>query len=274
MLSTPTDESQLIGRVDLVNSAIVTLARLHQDNEVHKMFISHLTSAAGYGAPPDLNTFLRNATMPVLPSNAADNVTTSEEADEDSQKLSLSEIKRNREKKRRADIRKGLDTLSQMLLVIDPLLETALEEREKLLRGAGGSRSRTPKKSQQQFFSHVELVNHAVATLARIHSQNEIHKNVIARMARARASSGGNRNGVLSSASSIEMPPPPDRPPHGANLLGNDNDRKMNHQYGTMRESPQEQVSSNSPSSRGGRMLPDSQGPHEDDGRATKRVKW
>jgi hypothetical protein len=143
MLSTPTDESQLIGRVDLVNSAIVTLARLHQDNEVHKMFISHLTSAAGYGAPPDLNTFLRNATMPVLPSNAADNVTTSEEADEDSQKLSLSEIKRNREKKRRADIRKGLDTLSQMLLVIDPLLETVLEEREKLLRGTGGSRSRT-----------------------------------------------------------------------------------------------------------------------------------
>jgi hypothetical protein len=91
-----------------------------------------------------------------------------------------------------------------------------------------------PKKSQQQFLSHVELVNHVVATLARIHSQNEIHKNVIARMARAHTSSGGSQNGVLLSASSIEMPPPPDRPPHGANLLGNDNnDRKMKHQYGT-----------------------------------------
>jgi predicted chitinase len=42
-LSSSTDESQILDRVDLVNIAVTTLARVYKDNEVHKMLISHLT---------------------------------------------------------------------------------------------------------------------------------------------------------------------------------------------------------------------------------------
>jgi hypothetical protein len=131
MLST-TDESKLLDRVELVKSAVTTLAHLHKDNEAHKMIISHLTK----GTVEENNS--GNDGMPLLPepilsslsSDEPEDSAASEETKKSSPNLSPSEIKRNREKKRRAGIRKALDTLSRMILAIDPQLKAALEERQ------------------------------------------------------------------------------------------------------------------------------------------------
>jgi hypothetical protein len=87
-----------------------------------------------------------------------------EEADQDSHDLSQSEIKRDREKKRRNDINKGLDKLMQMILIIDPLLKVMLEERAEKLQAAGSS-SNT---KDGQLLGRVELLSHVVGTLSRI----------------------------------------------------------------------------------------------------------
>jgi hypothetical protein len=148
------------------------------------MIISHLTrgNAEENNSGKDGMPLLPEPILSSLSLDEAEDSTASEETNKSSPNLSRSEIKRHREKKRRADIRKALDTLSQMILATDPLLKTALEERQKNLHDSGS----TSNTKGGQLLSQTELVNEVVAALSRLHAQNEIHKVLIARLASAR----------------------------------------------------------------------------------------
>lgn len=87
--------------------------------------------------------------------------------------LSRSERKRNREQHRRNEVTNGLDALATMLAKIDPG------------RMKGGRW--TSKKENGDVgvaMSRVELLNHALETLERLHTENEERKTVISSFSR------------------------------------------------------------------------------------------
>jgi hypothetical protein len=157
-LSPAADESQLLDRVDLVNIAVMTLARVYKDNEVHKMVISHLTGETvqdnqgeSEGTPPEpLDSTLRLPSV-IVSALAPDGA---EDAAPEERELSQSEIKRIKEQKRRNGINKGLDKMMQMILTIDPLLKAMLEERAQTLHAAGS----TSNTKDGQLLGRVELL--------------------------------------------------------------------------------------------------------------------
>jgi len=97
---------------------------------------------------------------------------------------SRSERKRNREQKRRDDVNKGLEQLTKMVFVIDPQLKAAAEDRAKKSHG----RTAVP---ESQLLSRVELVTSAVATMGRVHQENEMRKVIIAQLSRDLAAARG-----------------------------------------------------------------------------------
>lgn len=71
----PTTESLPIGRVELVNGAVTTLAHVYKENEINKVLVSRLTDGSvkdneGVGMPPDqqLDKFLSGMVESFLPS--------------------------------------------------------------------------------------------------------------------------------------------------------------------------------------------------------------
>lgn len=93
---------------------------------------------------------------------------------EDLSKMSRSERKRHREKKRRNDVNKGFDELFSLLLEIDPDVRTEASER------AGPS-------ADDSGLSRVDLIAHAIKALRRVHSENEERKLLVARLVERRA---------------------------------------------------------------------------------------
>jgi len=101
---------------------------------------------------------------------------------------SRAERKRHREKQRRSDVNKGLDQLMELVFIIDPQLKFEAEERA---RKASGGRTAS---TDAPILSRVELINSAVATLERVHHENEQRKIVITHLAGGLLA-GGNGNG-------------------------------------------------------------------------------
>lgn len=101
-------------------------------------------------------------------------------------KMSRSERKRHRERKRRSDVNKGFDELMSVLLEIDP--DVRAEAEEKAIKGQWKGIGRDGS-SEDNMLSRVELIGRAVEVLRRVHTENEERKQIIATL--MRRSAGG-----------------------------------------------------------------------------------
>lgn len=95
----------------------------------------------------------------------------------------FTERKRNKERKRRSDITQGLDSLAQVIFLVDPGLEVLAR---KNLHGDPAKKAANSSK----LLGRVELVNAAITTLARVHNDNEIHKALISHLTNRRSNHG------------------------------------------------------------------------------------
>ena len=84
--------------------------------------------------------------------------------------------KRKREKRRRDSVNKGLDQLMNLVFIIDPQIKVAAEEKARLERSVGR------RNSNNYLLSRVELMKVAVATMARSHQDNEVHRCILAHL--------------------------------------------------------------------------------------------
>jgi len=94
---------------------------------------------------------------------------------EDLSKMSRSERKRHREKKRRNDVNKGFDELMSLLLEIDPDVRAEVEEKSRRGQFKGVLAA-----SEDNLLSRVDLISRAVDVLRRLHRENEERKLIIA----------------------------------------------------------------------------------------------
>jgi hypothetical protein len=90
-------------------------------------------------------------------------------------KMSRSERKRHREKKRRSDVNKGFDDLMALLLEIDPTVRAEAEDRARRGQWKG-----TFGAQEDNMLSRVDLISRAVDVLRRVHRENEERKQIIA----------------------------------------------------------------------------------------------
>lgn len=174
-----TGNAHLLSRVELVATAVATLAHVHHENEIHKSIIEqHVGQLAS-----SLSTATSaNIVYPSLPDKLAKCVreassASSTDSEGETQEVSISEKKRYREQKRRNAVNKGLDQLAELLFLIDPQLKATAIERAGLDYPKGRA-----SKSECHLLSRTELVNLAAVALARIHQDNEAHKGIIARL--------------------------------------------------------------------------------------------
>ena len=100
-------------------------------------------------------------------------------------KMSRSERKRHREKKRRSDVNKGFDELMTLLLEIDPSVRAEAEERARRGQWKGQLGAH-----EDNLLSRVDLISRAVEVLRRIHRENEERKLLIASLTSGRAEIG------------------------------------------------------------------------------------
>jgi hypothetical protein len=107
---------------------------------------------------------------------------------EDLSKLSRSELKRNREKKRRSDVNKGFDDLMNLLVEIDPNIGIEAEERARR-----GEWKRSIGAQEDNLLTRVELITRTVEELRRVHRENEERKVIITEL--TQGGSGAGREG-------------------------------------------------------------------------------
>jgi hypothetical protein len=100
-------------------------------------------------------------------------------------KMSRSERKRHREKKRRSDVNKGFDELMTLLLEIDPSVRAEAEERARRGQWKGQLGAH-----EDNLLSRVDLISRTVEVLRRIHRENEERKLMIASLTRGRGDIG------------------------------------------------------------------------------------
>lgn len=89
-------------------------------------------------------------------------------------KMSRSERKRHREKKRRSDVNKGFDDLMNLLLEIDPVVRAEAEDRTRRGQWKGNHVAQ-----EDNLLSRVELIGRTVEVLRRVHKENEERKLII-----------------------------------------------------------------------------------------------
>lgn len=118
---------------------------------------------------------------------------------EELSRMSRSERKRHREKKRRNDVNKGFDELMSLLLEIDPDVRAEAEERARRGQWKGGFGAQ-----EENLLSRVDLIARAVQVLRRVHRENEERKQIIAKLTGGTAGtpaeelSSGRQQGALS----------------------------------------------------------------------------
>mmetsp|Transcript_32451 Transcript_32451/g.67673 ORF Transcript_32451/g.67673 Transcript_32451/m.67673 type:complete len:312 (-) Transcript_32451:231-1166(-) len=94
-------------------------------------------------------------------------------------KMSRSERKRHREKKRRNDVNKGFDDLMNLLLEIDPVVRAEAEDRAKRGQWKGNIGAQ-----EENLLSRVDLITRAIEVLRRVHKENEDRKLIIEQLLR------------------------------------------------------------------------------------------
>lgn len=96
------------------------------------------------------------------------------------------ERKRNREQQRRNGINDGIDRLLELVFAIDPELKLEAQERAQM----NSSRGRIPS-SEHCLLSRVEILNHGIMTLDRVHRENEEHKVILAHVMKGLTAGNG-----------------------------------------------------------------------------------
>jgi hypothetical protein len=104
---------------------------------------------------------------------------------EDLSKLSRSERKRHREKKRRSDVNKGFDDLMNLLVEIDPKVRIEAEERARRGQWKGSIGAQ-----EDNLLSRVDLITRTVDVLRRVHRENEERKVIIVELTRGSSGAG------------------------------------------------------------------------------------
>jgi hypothetical protein len=107
---------------------------------------------------------------------------------EDLSKMSRSERKRHREKKRRSDVNKGFDDLMNLLIEIDPQVRTEAEERARRGQWKGNIGAQ-----EDNLLSRVDLITRTVEVLRRVHRENDQRKMIIAELNRGAGAGLGGR---------------------------------------------------------------------------------
>ena len=116
----------------------------------------------------------------------------------DFMEISRSEKKREREKKRRSDLNQGLDQLMALIFMIDPQLK-AKAEAEEWHRKSHHNRI-SSREEPEIILSRVELINAAIATLQRVHRENEENKMLISFLTSGLHAQDGGNGGPLQPA--------------------------------------------------------------------------
>jgi Helix-loop-helix DNA-binding domain len=96
---------------------------------------------------------------------------------EDLSRLSRSERKRHREKKRRSDVNKGFDDLMSLLVEIDPDIRAEAEDRVKRVQYKSNMAA-----AEENLLSRVDLIARTVEVLRRVHQENEENKKIISNL--------------------------------------------------------------------------------------------
>lgn len=104
-----------------------------------------------------------------------------ERKEEDYSKMSKSEQKCHREKKRRRDINKGFDDLTALLIEIDPKVRVETQKRTNRIQYIRKTSDGVTELQQQEdnVFSRVDLISRTVDVLRRVHKENEERKQII-----------------------------------------------------------------------------------------------
>lgn len=100
--------------------------------------------------------------------------------EEEFSKMSRSERKRHREKKRRSDVNKGFDDLTALLIEIDPEVRAETQERAKRGQFNGKINDGVPQQQEENVLSRVDLISRTAEVLRRVHRENEERKQIIA----------------------------------------------------------------------------------------------
>lgn len=132
----------------------------------------------------------------------------------DIEKSRRREEKRNREQQRRNALNDGLGVLLDLVFVIDPQLKVQVEQRARTLPSRGGIRipsSSTPS-PEHCLLSRVEILEHGISTLQRVHHENEERKLAMCSMAQEiKSLKSGNGGGQIPSearaAQASTLPP-------------------------------------------------------------------
>jgi hypothetical protein len=98
---------------------------------------------------------------------------------EDFSKMSRSERKRHREKKRRSDVNKGFDDMMNLLVEIDPKVRVEAEERARRGQWKGSIGAQ-----EDNLLSRVDLITRTVDVIRRVHRENEERKVIIVELTR------------------------------------------------------------------------------------------
>jgi hypothetical protein len=106
-------------------------------------------------------------------------------------KMSRSERKRHREKKRRSDVNKGFDELMALLLEIEPEVRKEAEEKARRGQWKGSLGAH-----EDNLLSRVDLIGRTVNVLRRIHNENEQRKQIIEDLTKGMASNSYKPNEV------------------------------------------------------------------------------
>jgi hypothetical protein len=112
---------------------------------------------------------------------------------EDLLKLSRSERKKHREKKRRSHVSKGFDDLMNLLIEIDPSVRIEAEERARRGQWKGSIGAQ-----EDNALTRVDLITRTVDVLRRVHRENEERKVIVMELTRGGSGVGlGGRTAVV-----------------------------------------------------------------------------
>ena len=97
-------------------------------------------------------------------------------------RMSRSERKKFREKKRRSDVNKGFDELMSLLVKVDPTIKAEMEEQERCKRNS--NKTTNSSEGENLALNRVDLISRTAMVIARMYRQNEEQRALLAELTR------------------------------------------------------------------------------------------
>jgi hypothetical protein len=126
-----------------------------------------------------------------------------EPSSEEFARMSRSERKKYREKKRRSDVNKGFDELMALLIRVDPGLKAEIETQEKSKRHQNKSCHSTD--ADNHVLNRVHLISRTTMALGRMYRQNQEQKALIAELSREKRGDISNNNADEAAAAAAKQ---------------------------------------------------------------------